>query len=426
MAVAKNGSTMDLTVEHIERIPVGVPFRSVPGRNLKAQANWRDFLVLEVELAGGHLGYGEAMLDYWSGDLAMEDVQSVIGRNAAEQMWDDSLGWAIQTALFDAVGRALGVPIHELLGEQVHDRTPLAWWCIDMPPGDFVHEAQCALEHGYTDMKVKGRPWFDIREQLERLTNEVPESFTIDVDFNDTLLDANRAITLLQEFDEYQQVEIYETPIPQDDVDGNRRIREETDGQIAMHYGTPDPKTAICKEVCDGFVVTGPPGRLMEIGSVAAMADRPFFLQLVGTGITAAHSLHFGGVLEQARWPAINCHQIYENSLLVDPIDVDDGFATVPSSPGLGHRVDREALERYRVDEVELLSAPARLVEVSWIDGETLYCSSLRDDLMEMARAGELPYFEQGVTTRVIEHTGSDRAAELLDRVAEGPVFDDE
>ena len=415
---------MSYTVESVERIPVEVPFREVPGRNLKAQANWRFFEIVEVTLDSGHRGYGEAMLGYWSAGLEDEAVERVIGANPFERMWDGSLGWALQTALFDAVGRATGVPIHRLLGDQVHERTPLAWWCIDMPPADWVHEAELALERGYTDLKVKGRPWFDIREQIDRLAETVPASFAIDVDFNDTLLDADRAIPVLRELDEYPQVQLYETPIPQDDVAGNRRIRTETDGEVAQHYGRPAPERAICEGACDGFVVTGTPDRLVGIGAVAAMADRPLFLQLVGTGITAAHSLHFGGVLETATWPAINCHQIYADDLLADPITVEDGFAAVPDEPGLGHAVDRAAIERYRVDEDALMESADRLVETTWPDGRTMYCTSLSDDLMDAARDGELPYFEPGVSTRVIKDDGSDWWAETIERARDGPVVE--
>ena len=40
-------------------------------------------------------------------------------------------------------------------------------------------------------------------------------------------------------------------------------------------------------------------------------------------GITAAYSLHFGGVLSHATWPAVNCHQLYQHDLLAEPIVVE-------------------------------------------------------------------------------------------------------
>ena len=39
-----------------------------------------------------------------------------MGANPADLLWDDSLGAGLQQALFDVVGKALGVPVHRLMG----------------------------------------------------------------------------------------------------------------------------------------------------------------------------------------------------------------------------------------------------------------------------------------------------------------------
>jgi sugar lactone lactonase YvrE len=68
----------------------------------------------------------------------------------------------------------------------------------------------------------------------------------------------------------------------------------------------------------------------------------PFWLQLTGTGITAAWSLHFGGVLSQATWPAVNCHQLYTHTLLTKPIVVKDGKVTTLAGTGQPGWLDGE------------------------------------------------------------------------------------
>src|SRR5690606_29878022 len=125
--------------------------------------------------------------------------------------------------------------------------------------------------------------------------------FKIDMDYNDTLLTAEQAIPILVELEKYPQIDIYETPIPQKDVEGNRKICEATRVHVALHYGDPDPAIALSQPMCDGFVIGGGARRLLAAGSASAAVDRPFWLQLVGTGITAAFSLHFGGVLSHAQ-----------------------------------------------------------------------------------------------------------------------------
>ncbi|MFB6217754.1 MAG: hypothetical protein ABEH77_01020, partial [Halobacteriaceae archaeon] len=114
---------MELTVERVDRHPVEVPFREVPRRNMDRELpHWRYFEVYEVELGDGSVGHGESMCFYTWGRTGPEEVERARGGNAADLMWDDSLGAGLQIALFDAVGRALEVPVHALLGDQVNER----------------------------------------------------------------------------------------------------------------------------------------------------------------------------------------------------------------------------------------------------------------------------------------------------------------
>mgnify|MGYP003752729263 CR=1 FL=1 len=129
---------------------------------------------------------------------SVEAVERVMGRNAHEVMWDDSIGYGLQMALFDAVGKTLEVPVHALLGEKVRDRAKLSWWAIDMPAEDWASECREALDLGYRDFKAKGRPWQDVYAQLDALHEIVPDDFNIDMDFNSTLLDPEHAIPILQ------------------------------------------------------------------------------------------------------------------------------------------------------------------------------------------------------------------------------------
>ncbi|MBX6311834.1 MAG: dgoA protein [Isosphaeraceae bacterium] len=417
----------DLTVDQIERIPVRVPFREVPARNMARELpHWEYFEVIRLRLRSGHVGYGETMTYYTWGHSGDAEIGRALGRNAAALLWDDGLGPGLQIALFDAVGRALGVPAHRLLGRQVRERAALSWWAIDMPPEDWAAECQEALRQGYTAFKTKGRPWFDIRAQVRAVAAVVPESFKIDIDFNDTLLDAERAIPILKELEAFPQVGIYETPIPQRDIAGNQAIRRAVRTPIAMHYGTPKPLVALKEEVCDGFVVGGGARRVMEQGAVAAMADKPFWLQLVGTGITAAFALHLAAVLSHARWPAVNCHQLYTHPLLAEPIRVEGGTAAVPEGPGLGFDVDQEALRRFRIEPPKERPEPPRLVEVSWPDGRRMYIANdgQVNFMLRPGAAGTIPFYRPGARTRLVPDDGSDHWRRLYERARERPVFE--
>lgn len=335
LAFESGNTGRHLQVEKIHRTTVKVPFREIPDRAMSREIpHWRYSEIVEVHLKSGHVGFGETLLYYTWGATTDAAVASVLGKNAASHMWDDTLGAGLQMALFDAVAKALEVPVFRLFGEKVYDKTPLSWWNIDTSAEDMAAECREAYRQGYMAYKTKGRPWFDIYQQLELSTKVVPEAFKIDMDFNDTLLDANRAIPILKELGKYPQVAIFETPIPQGDVKGNQQICQATHVDIAMHYGEPPAKIAIKHEACDGFIVGGGASRCLRRAHVCEMADMPFWLQWVGTGITAAFSLHFGAVLSHATWPAVNCHQLYTHQMLDKPILVKDGFAQVPDAPG--------------------------------------------------------------------------------------------
>jgi len=401
-----------LQITRIDRTTVKVPFREIPARNMARELpHWEYSEIVEVHLQSGHIGFGESMLYYTWGATSDRDVKRAQGKNAADLMWDDSLGAGLQMALFDAIGRSKGVPIHQLLGEKVNDRTPLSWWNIDTSPEDMAAECKEAYRLGYMAYKTKGRPWFDVWKQVEIAARGVPKDFKIDMDFNDTLLDAERGIPILKDLEKFSNVDIFETPIPQDDIAGNQKIRKATDVNIAMHYGNPDPKIAIKEEICDGFIIGGGASKVLNSGEVCAKADKPFWLQLVGTGITGAFSLHCGGVLSHARWPAVNCFQLYQHPMLTEPILVKDGFAQVPDKPGLGYELDRDAVKRYRVTKPKERPEPARLIETSWPDGRKMYIANNGEVnfMLNQSRKGDTPYFEHGVTTRLVPNDGSAR-----------------
>lgn len=423
---AATGSTSPkwFRVVRIDRTTVEVPYRETSGRNMARELpHWKWSEIIEVELASGQRGFGETLLYYTWGVTDDDDLRRALGRNAVEIMWDDSLGAGLQIALFDAVARTAGVPIHALLGNKVHDQTPLAWWNIDTTVEDMASECAEAHQQGYMAYKTKGRPWFDVWAQVEAASKAVPESFHLAIDFNDTLLDAERGIPILKELEEYPQIDIWETPIPQGDIPGNQAIREQCRGKVAMHYGNPAPLTAIKEDVCDGFVVGHGATALMRSGAVAALGDKPFWLQLVGTGITAAWSLQFGGTLSHATWPAVNCHQLYQHTLLTEPIRVEDGFSKVPDRPGLGFELDRDTIEKLRVQKPMSRPDPPRLVETTWPDGRKMYFNHRGgvNFVLNAFRKPGFPYFERGVDSRLLEDDGTPEWRALYDASRDGP-----
>ncbi|MEQ8790895.1 MAG: mandelate racemase/muconate lactonizing enzyme family protein [Pirellulaceae bacterium] len=414
-------------IADIRRTTVKVPFRETPARNMDREIpHWRYSEIFEVTLNSGRVGIGETLLFYTWGVTEDHDVQRAMGRNAAELMWDDSLGAGLQMALFDAVARTMDVPVHHLLGRQVHHETPLSWWNIDTSAEDMAAECKLAFDSGYMAYKTKGRPWFDLWRQMDAATKVVPADFKIDMDFNDTLLDAARAEPILARLSEYPQVDIFETPISQYLIDDNRRLCEVSDVAIAMHYGHPRADVQVRERLCDGFVVGGGASDLMTAGHFAGTNGMRFWLQLVGTSITAAWSLHFGAVLSHATWPAVNCHQLYVEPLTTEAIKVKEGVAQVPDGPGLGYELDRAAVERYQVAKPPRRPEPARLIETTWPNGRRMFIANNGqvNFMLTVAREGRMPFYEDGAETRLVPNDGSRAWKEKYQRARREPFME--
>jgi galactonate dehydratase len=400
---------MNLTVKQVERIPISVPFREVPARNMVRELpHWTLFEICKVTLECGVTGFGETMQYYTFATVSDAAIARTIGKNAPEVMWDDSLGAGLQMALFDAVGRATETPVWALLGSKHRDRPLISWWDIDMPGEDWVLECRQAMSEGYTDFKTKARPWFDLEEQCRVLCPTLPTWFDVDLDFNAMLLDSAHAVRLMQAVEKFQNVKIYESPIPQHDVAAGKFIRSQTRVAIAHHFGSPPIMTALKEDVCDGFVIGGGATRVMKDGHVAAAADKPFFLQLVGTGITATWSLHFGAALSHARWPSVNCHQLFVSHVVTPRIDVANGMAAVPNGPGLGVGLDEELVERCRLPEMPAkpYPHPKLLIAIRFGSGATSYYTHTGQYWDDFG-AGRLPVFQAGTRLEMVPDDGS-------------------
>ena len=406
---------MDLRIVGLDRFIIELPFRKVPARNLARELpSFKFFEIFRVTLHGGAVGIGEATCFYYPwGQTSDEAVKRVWGKNAHEVMWDDSIGVGLQMALFDAVGKAIGVPMHALLGQKVRERALLSWWAIDMPPEDWASECQTALRLGYRDFKTKGRPWYDIHAQMKAVQKVVPKEFRFDLDFNATLLDAEHAVPILQKLEErYPNFAICESPIPQDDVEGGKRIQQTVKVPIAHHYGGPPIDVQIREDLCDGFVLAGGVSTLLRQGHLCHAFNKPFWLQQVGAGLTATFSMHVAAVLSHATWPAVNCHQLYAEDVLATPIAMHNGSAAIPDTPGLGVAIDEDALERLRRPGPYKKFEPERLIEVTWPNGAKFFYSS-GNQLWRDAQAGNMPVFLEGVKTRMVPNDGSTRWREL-------------
>jgi L-alanine-DL-glutamate epimerase-like enolase superfamily enzyme len=411
-----------LKITDVERIVLNVPFTPrCEEWNALLVWNWTVVEVIRVTTDAGLVGYGETLLHYSWGRVSDEAVARVRGANPADFLGDDSLGPGLQMAIYDVVGKALEVPVSSLLGPRVREWCPIAWWNTKMTPRALAEEAREAVAAGYTFHKFKARPWIDVYEQVAAVRAVTPDNYRLDIDWNGMLLDAGNAVPVLQELDRDDRVAIYETPIPHPDLEGYRQLRGKVARPLAVHLKAQPYQAMIRQETCDGFVVEGGVGSILRQGAICAEFGKPFWLQMVGTGLTTALCAHLGAVLTHARWPAVTALNNYADDLLVEPLTIRGGYLRVPDGPGLGVEVDEAALDRYRMTEPYERPERLHILTVRWPNGRAVHYARMADMWTDFL-AGNQPVQERGVSFEVWVDDGSREWADLHSRASRGPV----
>ncbi|MBM4004638.1 MAG: hypothetical protein FJ295_15370 [Planctomycetes bacterium] len=411
-------------IKEIERIWVDLPLKEVPFRNMVREIpHWSLFEICKVTLDTGHVGLGETMPYYTYGAVSDAAVARAQGGSPTELMWDDTLGAGLQMAIFDAVGKLIGAPLWSLFGKRIRNWAHVGWWAIDMPADDWILECQEAVQQGYTTFKTKARPWFDLHDQLERLCSSVPDYFQIDMDFNDFGLDPAVARPLCRALEKHSKIAIWESPIQQEDVEGNRSLRAQLSVPIAQHTGRPAFRTQLERQICDGFVMEGGVSNTLSKGRTCEEFNKPYWLQWVGSNLAASFCLHLQAVLTHARWPAIHCNHMYAAQYVREPWQVRNGQAQVPDQPGIGVTVDWKVVEKYRIEpKPKPYPYPRLLLRLDWPSGACSYFTHAQQ-LWDAFKYAELPSFTRGVNlTRVLDD-GGENWRRLYDSASRQPIL---
>jgi galactonate dehydratase len=408
-----------MKIVRAERLALNIPFYATRVTRAMQRASTHDerVFVYRVETDRGIVGWGDCQGGRY-------EVEPLVGRHPFAIMHDDAIGFGPQVAVLDAVGKTAGVPVHALLGPKLRGRCPVSWWDIDMAPADWAAEARESVKRGHTSFKMKARPWRDIIEQVETVGKVVPPDYKFDVDFNGFLLNAAKAELILHQLDEHRNVGIYESPFYLgQDTQGARILRERVRKPIAEHFNEP----CLHGHCCDAFVVGGGATEVRRQNALAAAFNRPFWLQLVGAGLTTAFATQLGAVLSHAQLPYITCHELWEHDLLKKRLPVVDGYIEVSDAPGLGVEVDEKAIARYRVDEAEPTPKTRylqkkRVLRVSWPAGgrqRRVWEFTNEPAYQQAFYRGSLPGFERGVSLEVVEDDRSAAFKKLHQKLVE-------
>ncbi len=353
------------------------------------------YILVKVTGDGGQAGWGEApALKDWGGDYGryygetpgttIHVIERYLGPavtgadplNLADlhRMMDAAIkGYpyakaALDMAVYDLAGRALGVPAHTLLGGRVRDRIPITHSIGLMAIEEALPEAAQVVREGIRTLKIKVgvEPARDI-EMVRRVRETVGPEVALCVDANQGYASPREAIRTLRAMEPYRLL-YAEQP-----VEGIARLAE-----VAAALDTPvmadesawtahDVLEIVERRAADIIsLYTTKPGGLYRALQVAAVAEAAGLRCNVNgsaeTGVGNAANVQLAAA---ARPVTLSCvlpvstpaqHQrgqmagiYYRDDLIAQPLHFADGCVAVPDGPGMGVPVDEAKVAKYRV-----------------------------------------------------------------------------
>jgi muconate cycloisomerase len=275
---------------------------------------------------------------------------------------------ALDIALHDIKGKALGVPVFQLLGGRYREEVPVAHSLGFMDYAEAVAEAVAAVGEGIRTIKVKvGRdPEYDVRvvREVRAAVGEAPD---IVVDANQGWPTPKHAIAILRRLEELG-IRYAEQPV--EGIDRMARVARAVDVPIMADESAWTPRDVLeiaQKEAADMIsLYTTKPGGLFPAKKVAAVAEAAGLpLNVNGsheTGVGNAANLHLvastAAVTEAGVFPVTTLKgreqtevagKMYLDDIVTEPFPYRDGCLRVPDRPGLGVELDPDRVAAYRV-----------------------------------------------------------------------------
>jgi len=334
-------------------------------------------LLVQIHTDSGIVGIGEApgpTLPTIRTIIDEELQQFLVGQDPLRVEWlvhrmeEFSRNWSriaaygisgIEIALLDLKGKALGVPVAELLGGFTRDRVAVVGYLFIDEPEANAAKAGAFVDAGYTELKLKvGRSFVQDHDTLAAIRDRVGPDVKIRIDAN-MMWSVPAAIKWIRGLEQFD-LQYVEQPVLDFDVEGLAQVRRSVPVPIAADEACTDVRSALAlikADACDVLVVyPSEAGGLTKARQIAALADAAGKWCTIGSwaelGVATAGNLHVVASSSNFPFASDTHYPLQESDVLVEPLGMTDGLVEVPRAPGLGVQLDPEAVERLANFEV--------------------------------------------------------------------------
>ncbi|MFE1600406.1 muconate/chloromuconate family cycloisomerase [Methylobacterium sp. ID0610] len=376
---AADSAHSDLAIAAIRATIVDVP--TVRKHKLsQTSVTAQSYVIVQVRLENGVEGIGEAATlggPRWS-EESVEGIKAtidaylapaLIGHRAdrfvtagfvldAAAKRNNAAKAAIETALFDAAGKTLGLPVAALLGGAVRTSLPVLWTLASGDPDQEIAEAGAKLDarlHHTFKIKIGAQaPEADLA-RLARLSAALADRATLIVDANQAWDEttARRCLPRLADLG----IALVEQPLPAWNIAGMGRLRAR-DGVPPLLADecvfTPHDMLAVAQAAAADAVSLKlvKHGGLVGLRKVAAVAEAAgiglYGGCLLESSIGAAAHLHAFAGLRDLAWGCEHFGpQILTDDLVTEPLRFHDCAVHLPAGAGLGVTLDPDKLRHY-------------------------------------------------------------------------------
>jgi muconate cycloisomerase len=372
-----------LKITEIETIPLRLPFAQPFRISHGADRESLETLIVRVHTDEGIVGIGETQA--WRRQGSAELIWSlartvkehfeplIAGRSPFdvggimhtlnEALYNTLYAQAaVADALYDIAGKAVGLPVHKLLGGECRDRVRIAGLLALKPSAaELLDSAQDLYDRGFRHFGLKiGLDSSRDLANVVALRQRFADRIVLRVDANGAL-SHDAALALLRKLEPHD-IDAAEQPIAIWDLEGMAALARATSIPIMADesVSTDHSLLEVIRRRAATVVQTkiAKNGGIYRIWRLWALADAAGMR--IYPGNHPSTSVATAAVAQLcAAWPgalmegvfAVGVSGALAADIVTEPIVPVNGEIRVPSGPGLGVELDPVAIARYRIDQ---------------------------------------------------------------------------